>query len=230
MEPELTILPEAQVSSLTFEPFAIPGFENKNEYVGTIDSVMSAQECQDLIQYSESRGYAPALLNVGGGKQIAAPEIRNSDRCIIDSPALAESIFLRIEHLLPQEWTQDASTFDIVGLNERLRFLRYDPGQKFLVHKDGHFVRNKDEISFVTVQLYLNEGFSGGRTRFFGKIDGLSDEEANPGCVPVTGKVLTFQHRLYHDGEELKKGRKYAIRTDVMYRRRQETHAQTQTT
>jgi hypothetical protein len=37
-------------------------------------------------------------------------------------------------------------------------------------------------------------------------------------CVPRTGMVLVFEHELLHEGSELRKGRKYTVRTDVMYR------------
>jgi hypothetical protein len=30
--------------------------------------------------------------------------------------------------------------------------------------------------------------------------------------------VLVFEHELLHEGSQLKKGRKYTVRTDVMYR------------
>jgi hypothetical protein len=30
--------------------------------------------------------------------------------------------------------------------------------------------------------------------------------------------VLVFEHQLLHEGSELIKGRKYTVRTDVMYR------------
>eukprot|EP00700_Malawimonas_jakobiformis_P003801 EC726717.1.p4 GENE.EC726717.1~~EC726717.1.p4 ORF type:complete len:84 (+),score=21.85 EC726717.1:437-688(+) len=65
------------------------------------------------------------------------------------------------------------------------------------------------ERSYVTVQIYLNEGFEGGSTRFL---------EGTPyDCVPKTGSVLIFQHDLFHEGEALVRGRKYTIRTDAMY-------------
>ena len=98
-------------------------------------------------------------------------------------------------------------------LNERLRFLRYDPGQKFEPHMDGVYRREDgSETSYVTVQLYLNEGFEGGSTTFLGSTD---DDRLE--CVPKTGRVLIFEHRLLHEGSALIKGRKYAVRTDVMY-------------
>lgn len=98
-------------------------------------------------------------------------------------------------------------------LNERLRFLRYDPGEKFEPHHDGTYTRDDgSESSFITVQLYLNEGFSGGSTTFLS-----NDEYQRLECVPKIGRVLIFEHRLLHEGSALKKGRKYAVRTDVMY-------------
>jgi hypothetical protein len=33
--------------------------------------------------------------------------------------------------------------------------------------------------------------------------------------------VLVFQHDILHEGSRLKKGRKYTVRTDVMYRPKQ---------
>jgi hypothetical protein len=54
-----------------------------------------------------------------------------------------------------------------------LRFLRYDPGQKFDPHMDGVYMRTDADVrgkpalagrvgerSYVTVQIYLNEGES----------------------------------------------------------------------
>ena len=111
-----------------------------------------------------------------------------------------------------------------LGLNERLRFLRYDPGCFFASHMDGTFVRGgeagparRGEKSLVTCQLYLNEGFRGGATRF----SDWRDEAARYfDVVPRTGSVLLFEHRLNHEGCLLEIGRKYVIRTDVMYTNR----------
>jgi hypothetical protein len=55
------------------------------------------------------------------------------------------------------------------GLNERLRILRYGRGCYFLPHKDGRYVRFEsiaDESSRLSLLLYLNDGYDGGRTRF----------------------------------------------------------------
>jgi hypothetical protein len=64
----------------------------------------------------------------------------------------------------------------------RLRFLRYDPGQYFKPHCDGSYMRDNGECSYITVQLYLNEGFKGGNTTFLS-----GDEHQRKEVVPKTG-------------------------------------------
>ena len=72
------------------------------------------------------------------------------------------------------------------------------------------FVRSDDEQSLLTFMVYLNEGFAGGETRFF---------ESGVTVTPRTGLALLFQHFLLHEGASVTAGVKYALRTDVMYRR-----------
>jgi predicted 2-oxoglutarate/Fe(II)-dependent dioxygenase YbiX len=119
-----------------------------------------------------------------------------------------------LEPFLPRTWKN--GEYQLVRLNERLRFLRYDPGQKFLPHLDGQYRRpdGSGERSFITVQLYLNEGFKGGETTF------IDTNNANHRVsFPIkTGLVLIFEHRILHEGTAVKEGRKYAMRTDAMYR------------
>ena len=58
--------------------------------------------------------------------------------------------------------------------------------------------------------LYLNEGYGGGETRFK-----LNDTELT--MVPKAGMALFFTHILMHEGAAVETGRKYVLRTDVMY-------------
>jgi hypothetical protein len=72
-------------------------------------------------------------------------DFRNNDRCIIDDVDMATMLFERIRSYLPETWEKH----QIVGLNERLRFLRYDPGQKFEKHM------GKNKILFDLVCFYV---------------------------------------------------------------------------
>merc|ERR1712137_378290 len=169
-----------------------------------LDHVFSRQECELLIDWSESFGYDKAAL--GHGTRVAE-HVRKSDRCIIDSQLLADVIFHRVQPFLPKRFQGET----LINLNERLRFLRYDAGGFFRPHCDGFYVRpDGSEISLITMQLYLNGGFEGGETTF------LFDNLHIP-CKPKPGRVLIFEHKLRHEGSLLLEGRKYTVRSDFMY-------------
>ena len=115
-------------------------------------------------------------------------------------------------------------TYPAVGLNERMRILRYQPGHDFKPHCDGSYFRpDGSQGSFWTVMIYLNDGgggstddesdaFVGGATLFHGR-----DGRDSVAVVPRAGSVLVFDHDLYHEGQKVTRGTKYAIRTDVMF-------------
>ncbi len=175
-----------------------------------LDGVFSAEECETLIKHSESIGYEKALIDAGDGRQELAEDVRNSDRCMIDDAVVAAEIFRRVRHAVPEQYKGHA----VRGLNERLRFLRYDPGQFFKPHYDGAYMTlARDQRSRITLQLYLNEGFEGGETTFLSTLDNVSSVP----FVPRTGSVLLFEHEILHEGSDVRGGRKYVIRTDVMY-------------
>jgi len=214
-------------------------WKNREYFAVVVDEVLTKKECDVLIARSEKEGYEQALLNVGGGHQIVASDIRNSDRCIIDDPEFAQKLWERItsavESFIDNDDEDDETKgslqlqklytpengWSAVGLNERLRILRYRQGEYFKPHFDGCYMRGneagasrKGETSYVTCQLYLNEGYQGGETRFL-SCDGGTQESK---VIPKTGSVLLFQHNLLHEGCPVtNKGQKYVVRTDVMY-------------
>lgn len=171
-------------------------------------NVLSKEECDALIKHTKKMGYEEALVNVGFGRQKKMTDVRNSERCIWDTFEESGNIFNRIKPYLPPVWKHRK----IVALNERLRVLYYQPGQYFKPHFDGEYRRPNGERSYITIQVYLNEGFKGGETTFMD----APDKELCP-VVPKTGSVLVFQHDILHEGSTLIAGEKYTIRTDVMY-------------
>lgn len=202
-------------------------YRGTNKFAVFLRNILTPDECADLIAQSESVGYETALVNIGGGRQKLMSDVRNNDRCIIDNPEQAELLWQRIVHSIPVDQKDILLTapfsrrqLKAVGLNERLRFLRYDPGTFFAPHFDGSYRRSDEvgmdrygETSYITFQLYLNEGFGGGATRLINP----QNEDDFIDVVPETGAVLMFQHDIYHEGSVLTTGRKYAIRTDVMF-------------
>ena len=167
----------------------------------TISNLLTPGECADLIQHAEARTFEPGLI----GGFLVDPEARNNRLVMEDDTARASWLWERLAPFLPER----VGDLRAIGLNERLRYYRYEPGQYFRWHSDGSFVRSSTERSLLTAMVYLNDDFEGGTTDF---MDG-------PTVAPQRGMALIFDHPLIHQGGDVISGRKYVIRTDVMFRR-----------
>jgi prolyl 4-hydroxylase len=174
---------------------------NVDRGIFTIADVLTQDECQEYIDWSERLGYETAPVSLAAG-QILRPDIRNNARVMIDSPERANDIWSRISADVPPIVDGRRA----VGLNERLRFYRYGPGQRFAPHTDGCYRRSGGEESLLTLMIYLNGGARGGETRF---------ESAS--ITPAPGLALIFDHYLIHEGARVLEGQKYVLRSDVMF-------------
>lgn len=173
-----------------------------------VDDFLSPGECDEFILQSEIAGFRDAPLSVPGGT-VMRQDIRNNMRVIVDDPQLAARLFERARPFLPAQWLG----WDLVSLNERFRFYRSEAGQTFHKHADGAFFREgTDEQSHFTFLIYLNDGFEGGHTGFFNDEGDLLHS-----VEPVRGQALVFWHPQLHEGATVTKGRKYVLRSDVMY-------------
>lgn len=154
-------------------------------------------------------GYDEATITTASGF-VMAKNIRDNARLIVDDAPLAHEWWQRASPFFPQridEWRA-------VGLNERFRFYRYESGQKFAPHFDGCFSRDNGERSQLTFMAYLDADFSGGETKFYGE-----NLELRLTVRPECGMALVFVHAQLHEGAPVISGRKYVLRTDVMYAR-----------
>ena len=78
-------------------------------------------------------------------------DIRNSDRCIIDSKVVSKVLWERIKPFMPENLYPEHKS---LGINERLRFLRYDKGMYFKPHYDGaYYVPNSSPQQYTQVTL-----------------------------------------------------------------------------
>jgi hypothetical protein len=168
-----------------------------------LPGVCTAAECADLIAKAEALGFDDAPITTAAGF-VMRKDIRNNTRVMFDSHELAGVLLERIAHVLPHRLYDR----EPVGVNERFRIYRYDPGQRFAPHYDGCFQRDAHERSELTFMIYLNDGFEGGDTAFL---------DYGARAVPRTGAALFFQHYLLHEGCTIERGRKYVLRSDVMY-------------
>jgi prolyl 4-hydroxylase len=169
----------------------------------TVSGLLTPAECEEYIDLGEAQGFAPAPIN-GAFGPTHRPDVRNNERVMLDAPDFAAKLCDQAWPWIPKQ----VGFWRAVGVNERLRLYRYDPGQQFEWHIDGSFERRNGERSLITFMIYLNDGFEGGRTAF-------SSLEVSP----EQGMALFFKHELRHKGEPVVHGRKYVLRTDVMYAR-----------
>ena len=119
----------ATESSITKLDVKLPDPIDSGKLAFILLNVFTEEECLKWIEISEKVGYSPALVNIGR-TEVMMSDFRDSDRCIIDDVEMANMLFERIRSYLPERWKDR----QLVGLNERLRILRYDPGQKFEKH------------------------------------------------------------------------------------------------
>jgi len=191
-----------------------------------LHSVLTKKECQQYIEITEKFGYQKAAISYGSSVVVDS-SIRSNKRVIWQtSENIWKPIWKRVESLVPETLTKGPEGLELSGtwnrysLNERFRFYRYDGGEKFAPHFDGCFPRNEKERSFITFILYLNDGFEGGRTTFWPT--GFAGKKV--AVNPLAGSALLFFHAGHlqsplHEGSVCKDGRKYVLRSDVMYRR-----------
>lgn len=186
----------AGAAGLSSMPIDVPMRFETEPMLWTVERVYTPPECADLIALIERSSPTLATNN---------PLYRDQDRVIRDDPALADDLFRRLRRHLPERM----GSLRLVGLNERLRFYRYRPGQRFEPHMD-HWYRPSDRrITLHTVLAYFNDDFEGGQTVFQEQLDRV--------VVPARGMVAVFQHKLRHEGRPVLRGTKYAMRSDVVY-------------
>lgn len=173
-----------------------------------IHDFFTPEECERAIAFGESRGFVDAPITTDRGF-VFRKDIRNNTRVMVDDPVLAGRLFERARPFLPGR----IGRWGLHGLNERFRTYRYDLGQTFRPHYDGSFSRSAEEESQLTFMVYLNDGFLGGTTEFY-----YDDGSPKATICPRRGTALVFVHEQLHEGARIVKGRKYVLRTDVLYR------------
>ena len=172
----------------------------------TVNEFWSKSKCDEFITRSEAIGYEPAMVQTESGQK-RVEGVRNNQRIIFTDEELANQIWEELKEFAP---TQIGNSISI-GLNEMFRFYKYEPGQEFKKYRDQSYIRNDFEASYFTFMIYLNDDYEGGQTTFNELI-----------INPKKGMALIFFHDLEHEGSKITVGEKYVLRTDIMYKLKQE--------
>lgn len=190
----------------------------KNDFnYKVINSLLSIKRCQELIDISEAKGYEEADISYSSGSKMNK-EYRNNERCLYTSEDLREELEVLLLNIVPPNITVNGKKCTFLKLSGRFRFYKYNPPQMFKKHRDANEPEDNG-ISIFTVLIYLNTAEEGGETRIF--------EPGRPEKIlveAVQGRTLIFNHNIAHTGEELKKGVKYVLRTDFIYKNDEESN------
>ena len=185
-----------------------------------VDDVMTAGECASLV---ETYGAAESLRKVteaaGDGFKVAIQQPRNYSLGVFKDDVLRRGLWRRLEGRAGaalDAFRLARGEARPLGLNERLRVLRYEAGERFEPHYDL-VVDDGASRSLVTVLLYLTEDFEGGDTVF---LDAAEPASCPAAVRPKVGRCVLFEHALFHTGAEVSRGRKFVLRTDVMFESR----------
>ena len=207
-----------------------------------IDNLLSAEECERLVQAAEASG-GFAFWDPEGGTE--KRQVRNADTLEFDDPELCDALFQRLlPNITPTVCftPEDEETFEAelegewyaTGLNTHLLLNRYGSGGHFAPHADGSTLIDFNRRSLYTVLIYVNDCTEGGATQILSSADGEATavrpldgaRVAKPEAIvysvePLCGRALMYYHQVLHAGETVgKHACKYCLRSDVMYERR----------
>mmetsp|Transcript_2189 Transcript_2189/g.6611 ORF Transcript_2189/g.6611 Transcript_2189/m.6611 type:complete len:282 (+) Transcript_2189:167-1012(+) len=204
--------------------------------VWLVEELFSASECASLLRAAEAHGFGTTDYDQA---------YRGNLRLTTTDLGLADAVWSRLRDLVPAKvslteprfatdkhwWSHypgHGGSWEACSLNECWRLAKYRAGDRFSVHCDQAFERTEDEMSMLSVNIYMNDGFSGGRTRFWLSDDPYFECRSSFGVpdfeiVPRAGSCLLFRQppgrSYWHDGELVGFGTKYLFRSDVMYRK-----------
>lgn len=204
--------------------------EQKKKTLFILENLLTQDECETLKSRSD-----PYYETLSGEFD---KDERQADRVLAIDNNFATILFNRISNYLDNSkrkeipfgfgtsgvWTPDK-------INPCFRYSKYNsPSIGFKPHRDSSFIEDEDHRSLLTVIIYLNGNFEGGKTTFYkplnkrNRCDTVDDEVAKGTTkkfeyVPKTGSCVIFNHNMIHSGDPVFKGSKYIIRTDIIYKR-----------
>lgn len=167
--------------------------------IRVIRKLLSADECQYLIAAAQPELRPSFVVDPRTGGHMPHP-VRTSSGMNFD-PTLEDLVIRSINERLAE------ATGTRVECGEPLYVLRYAPGQEYKPHLDA--IPSADNQRAWTVLTYLNDGYSGGETRF----DLLGIEfRGNPGDALIFRNVDgagQLDPRLRHAGVPVQSGIKW---------------------
>lgn len=95
--------PRRQRAKVTVEDIPMPTKVGAGSVARVVRGVVDEEDCAQLIAAANTKGFTPALLNIGFGLQVLDQIGRDGHRAIVDSPELTDWLFQVLEPYLPAE-------------------------------------------------------------------------------------------------------------------------------
>ena len=268
-DPEAPATTTTTTTLLTSTPLSLPlkcsryGHAPHQCAAVVVDAFWSPADCAALLQLartrSTTRGYqyiteATHTAPDGSTYQVQLQNPNPHKLVVFEDAETLDRLWHRLVHrtrLMDAPWLEAfqrrTGCGPPVGLNPRLRVLRYDATDqdRFEPHFDATTHVGATRTSRITVLLYLNHGeghdFDGGETLYlnahisnFGSSPTTrsrhnddnttsdhhhhqTDGSGVTKVIPTTGKLVMFEHDLYHAGAPLQWGTKHVLRTDILF-------------
>ena len=188
-----------------------------------LDGVLSADECAGLVARGKDAGprYVTEARHVVDGVVTYIPiqKPKKYKVSVFEDAALGDDLWARLRARCGASiaaFAERDGWAPARGLNKRMRVLHYSGADQFEPHYDRVVPEeDSDRHSLITVLVYLNDGgadadeggpeeagaasFGGGETLF---LDYTGRAPAHK-VVPKAGRVVLFEHDLYHSGAPL---------------------------
>lgn len=220
-----------------------------DEKIFTLDNYLTNEECDEFIKAAETRGFKDSSPSGGGHGRTGREDARTSQFCVLNNQSYADRLWTKVKDFLPPDLTHLSTTAYVntdkiatetkpITVNPHVRIYKYDVGQQFPEHIDYKMKRrvwkNKkqyEQMTFMTLLIYLNDDFEGGQTGFWTQHDeigkkehcrflrGIENKPHQIVISPKKGTAVINDQNLLHEGMAPTSGIKYVIRTDIIHER-----------
>lgn len=186
----------------------------------TSEPLLSPFECEDMRSFID---IAFAKQTYGFDEQEDDQDDQGDGiykRFKMSDVPLSDKIHAKFNHIIGDSEKKEKRRTSILPKEFRVNHVwfctKYPSGGDIRPHVDGN-TSSEDGTSILTLLIYLNDDFEGGRTLF---LEDDEEEELNvqDAVVPKTGHGLLLHQNVMHRAEAVV-GTKYILRTDIMVTR-----------
>ena len=176
-----------------------------------VNNVLTKIECDQKIATGNMFGFAPI--------NHFTRNYRQGERFTYNTDSFHKYLLNYVYKYLPLTMICNGIEYELAHLNRDVKMLKYKTGDHFKgVHCDDTYTETVNGVlykSLLTLMIYLNEDYAGGRTTLctFNKHNELE-------IKPRTGKLVAISQTIAHYAKVVTKGEKYLLRADVLYKRK----------